>query len=269
MTTSELKQNLALVFDDNLKTKPFRWNSYVDIVIIGVIILSTVSVFLSTFPISPVLERWLKVFDWFVLLFFTIEVSLRIWVADLISPKYQGIMGRLRYCLSFYGLIDFLATYPLWLGVFFPSLLSVNNVTQVLRVLRVARLFRVFRYMKAFRCLGTAINNKKREMLVSLEFLTVITIVLSFILYLVEHDANPEMIGDGWKSIVWAFGKYIGDPGKMVDEPLMTTAGQVIAFLVGILGIAIFAVPIGLLSSGFSEAVEEDRKEQELQENIK
>jgi hypothetical protein len=41
------KQELARVFDDNLHTK--QWHNYVDYAIIGLIILSTVEVFLSTY----------------------------------------------------------------------------------------------------------------------------------------------------------------------------------------------------------------------------
>ena len=243
------KKKLALVFDEDLRTRPLKWNNWVDILIIVMIVLSTVVVFLGTFELSPAWQKALKVFDWIVQIFFTIEVSLRIWAADEIDPKYKGFKGRLLYCVSFYGLIDFLATYPVWLGFIFPMM--PTRLFQIFRVLRVARLFRVFRYMKAFRFLGEAVSSKKREMFVSLMFLTIVTIVLSFILFLVEHNANPDMVGNGWRSIVWSFAKYIGDPGKIVDEPLVTTGGRIISFLVGIMGIAIFAVPIGLLSSGF------------------
>ena len=256
-----------MVFDEDLSTRDPKWKNYLDYLIIGMIVLSTVAVFLETFPLSEGFRRALRVFDWVVQIFFTIEVSLRIWAADEIDPKYKGFWGRVRYCFSFYGLIDFLATYPVWLGFAFPAMMT-KGVIQGFRVLRVARLLRVFRYMNASRFLGQAFRSKKKEMLVSLEFLAVITIVLSFILYLVEHDSNPVMLKDGWRSIVWSFAKYIGDPGKIADTPLSTTAGQIIAFLVGILGIAIFAVPIGLLSSGFSEAVEEDKKSEQRKEII-
>lgn len=262
--TNAFKKNLAKVFDDNLRTRPLQWNNYVDIVIITMIVLSTVSVFLTTFTLSPTWQRALKVFDWIVQIFFTVEVSLRIWAADEIDPKYRGFWGRVRYCFSFYGLVDFLATYPVLLGMACPTLMLSTKLFQVFRVLRVARLLRVFRYMPAFRFLGEAVSSKKKEILVSFQFLAVITIILSFILFLVERDANPEMLGDGWRSIVWSFAKYLGDPGKIVDEPLVTTGGKIISFLVGILGIAIFAVPIGLLSSGFSEAIEKDKRTNEL-----
>ena len=265
---TRFKERLAKVFDDDLRTRPDEGNNTWDIVIIAVILLSTVSVFLTTFELSPTVAKINRCVDWFVLVFFTVEVSLRIWAADEIDPKYKGFWGRVRYCLSFYGFIDFIATYPLWLGVFCPSLFLGGKILQVLRVLRVARLFRVFRYMKAFRFLGDAFESKKREMLVSLEFIAIITVVLSFLLYLVEHDSNPEMLGDGWKSIVWAFAKYIEDPGKIADNPIVTPVGQIIAFLVGIMGIAFFAVPIGLLSAGLSEIIEKDRIEEETKGNV-
>lgn len=266
MTTQEFKKGLARVFDDNLHTK--QWHNYVDYAIIGLILLSTAEIFISTFPISATAEKWMKGIDWFTQIFFTIEVSLRIWTADEIDPKYKGFWGRVKYCFSFYGLIDFLATYPFWFSFIVPLPVTALKSLRIMRLFRVARMFRIFRYMKAFRFLGTAVKSKKTEMLVSLQFLLIATIVLSLLLYIVEHDANPEMIGDGWKAFVWAFAKYIGDPGKVADLPIVTTAGQIIAFIVGILGIAIFAVPIGLIGSGFTEAIEERQKEEEIKNNV-
>ena len=266
MTTQEFKKGLARVFDDNLHTK--QWHNYVDYAIIGLILLSTAEIFISTFPISVTAEKWMKGIDWFTQIFFTIEVSLRIWTADEIDPKYKGFWGRVKYCFSFYGLIDFLATYPFWFSFIVPLPVTALKSLRIIRLFRIARMFRIFRYMKAFRFLGTAIKSKKTEMLVSLQFLVITTIVLSLLLYIVEHEANPEMIGNGWESFVWAFAKYIGDPGKVADEPIVTFTGQVIAFIVGILGIAIFAVPIGLIGSGFTEAIEEQQKEEEVNSNV-
>lgn len=266
MTTQTFKKELARVFDDNLHTK--QWHNYVDYAIIGLILLSTAEIFISTFHISAATEKWMRGIDWFTQIFFTIEVSLRIWTADEIDPKYKGFWGRVRYCFSFYGLIDLLATYPFWLNFILPLPVTALKSIRVMRLFRVARMFRIFRYMKAFRFLGTAVKSKKTEMIVSFQFLFIITVVLSLLLYIVEHNANPEMISDGGKSFVWAFAKYIGDPGKVADEPIVTVAGQVIAFIIGVLGIAIFAVPIGLIGSGFTEAIEEEQKEKEILGNI-
>jgi len=255
-----LKQQLARVFDDNMRTR--QWQNWVDYIIIGLIVISTVEVFLSTFDsIATRYGAWLQVVDLFTIVFFTVEVTLRIWCADLLNPKYKGFWGRVRYCLSFYGLIDFLSTYTFYIAFLLPIPYSL------LKGLRIARLMRVFRYMKAFRLLSQAISSKKRELWVSLQFLGITTLILSFILYFVEHAAQPEVYDNGWTSVVWAFAKYIGDPGNFADMPPVTLVGQIIACLVGLLGIAIFAVPAGLVGSAFSDVMDEEKKAKEQKDN--
>ena len=255
------KQELARVFDDNLHTK--QWHNYVDYAIIGLIILSTVEVFLSTY--DGIVEKygiWLKVVDYFTTAFFTIEVSLRIWCADLIDDKYKGFWGRVRYCFSFYGLTDILSTYPFYLHFFMPM------PYVALKALRIARLLRVFRYLKAFNVLSRAMRAKKDEMWVSVQFLTIITLILSFVLFFVEHEAQPEVYNNGWKSVLWAFAQYIGDPGNSADTPPITITGRVIACIISVLGIAIFAVPAGLIGSAFSEVMEKDEQKEKTLNHI-
>lgn len=256
----EFKKGLSRVFDDNLHTK--KWHNYVDYTIIGLIIISTLEVFLSTY--SGIVERygkWLNFVDYFTTIFFTVEVSLRIWCADLISDKYKGFWGRVRYCFSFYGFIDIISTFPFYLHF----LMKIPYAA--LKVLRIARLLRIFRYMKAFNILSRAIKAKKQEMIVSLQFLTIVTLILSFILFFVEHEVQPEVYNNGWKSVVWAFAQYIGDPGNFADTPPITLIGRLIACVIGILGIAIFAVPAGLIGSAFTEVMGEDFKSEELKNN--
>ncbi len=261
MNFQQIKKELAQVFDDNLRTR--QWQNIVDYVIIGLIVVSTVEVFLSTY--ENIVEKYghiLKFIDWFTTIFFTIEVTLRIWTADLQDSRFKGFKGRLRYCFTFYGLIDILSTYPFYLHFFMPMPYAA------LKILRVFRLLRIFRYMKSFRILGDAISSKKQELTVSMVFLSILTVILSFLLYFAEHAAQPELCENGWKTMVWAFAKYLGDPGKIADFPMVTFWGNLIAIIVGVLGIAIFAVPAGLISSGFIEVMEERRKTAETKKNV-
>ena len=256
----QFRHELNRVFDDNLHTK--QWHNYVDYAIIGLIILSTVEVFLSTYDgIVEKYGKWLHFVDYFTTFFFTIEVSLRIWCADLLDEKYKGFWGRVRYCFSFYGLIDILSTYPFYLNFF------VKIPYTALKALRIARLLRIFRYMKAFSILSRAIKAKKQEMIVSLQFLCIVTLILSFILFFVEHEVQPEVYNNGWRSVVWAFAQYIGDPGGFADTPPLSLVGRLIACAIGILGIAIFAVPAGLIGSAFTEVMEADSHAEEIKEN--
>lgn len=255
------KHKLALVFDDDIKT--VVWRNYVDYAIWALIALSTIQIFLSTYDsIVAKYGFWLEIVDIFTTICFTIEVSLRIWTIDLVEPKYQGWWGRVKYCFSFYGLIDVLSTYSYYVNFFVPLPVTM------LKAIRIARLMKMFRYMKSFRLLANAFASKKSELIVSMQFLVIVTMMLSFILYFSEHDAQPEAYSDGIVSVVWAFMQYIGDPGGFAENSPVTFVGRVIACVIGILGIAIFAVPAGLIGSGFTEAMEKEEKAEKTVANV-
>ena len=256
----KFKKQLARIFDNDLRTK--QWENYPDYVIVGLIVLSTLSVFISTFNVSPQCEKVLSVIDIVTVIAFTIEVTLRIWSADAIDEKYKGFWGRVKYCFTFYGMIDILSTYTFYVSLFIPLPYSA------LKALRVVRLLRVFRYMHSFRLLQTAISSKAKEMWVSLQFLVIVTLMLSFVLFFYEHNAQPDVYDNGFKSVVWAFAQYVGDPGNFADTPPVTLVGRLIACIIGLLGIALFAVPAGLIGAGFSEAMEEEKLAAKIKKNI-
>ena len=259
--TERFKKQLARVFDNDLRTK--QWENIPDYIIIGLIVLSTLSIFISTFDVSPLCQQILNIIDLVTVVIFTIEVSLRIWVADELNEKYKGFWGRVRYCFSFYGLIDIISTYTFYISLFIPLPYSM------LKSLRVMRLLRVFRYMHSFRLLQQAFSSKLTEMLISLQFLVIVTIMLSFVLFFYEHAAQPNVYDNGFRSVVWAFAQYVGDPGGFADTPPVTFAGRIIACIIGLLGIALFAVPAGLIGAGFSEAMENEKYRKKINGDIR
>jgi len=114
------------------------------------------------------------------------------------------------------------------------------------------------------RLFKTAFVNTRRQIFVSGIFLVAITCVLTVILYLAESRVDPDF--SFWDAFIWPYEKYLGDPGKVVDDPLMSPIGKFIATLVGIMGVAIFAVPAGLIGSGLTDAMDEEKHEKELDE---
>ena len=259
VTVKTFKERLGVLFDDNLATPLPRVKNVVDYIIIGLILISTIEVFLSTF--SDIAEHYrpvLNFIDILTVILFTIEIALRIWSADELDERYKGFWGRVRYCLTFYGLIDLISVVPFYINLLLPT------PYMALKIFRVFRLLRLFRYMSTSILLFEAVSSKKKELSVSLTFLVLLTVILSALLFFVEHDAQPEQCENGWSTFVWAFAKYLGDPGKIADFTLETPAANFIAFIVGLLGIAIFAVPTGLISSGFTEALEERKRKEEL-----
>lgn len=257
-----LKMKLARALDDNLHTR--QWHNVVDWLIVAMILLSTTEIFLSTFDIDPKLRRILLWVDIVTLVFFTVEVALRIWVAPYINTKFKGFKGRLRYCFTFYGAIDLLSTFPFYLQWIFPLPVAAFKM---LRTARVVRTMRIGRYSKSFNLLSNAIREKRRELIVSMQFLIVVTLILSLVLFFAEHDAQPDVYKNGFISVIWAFAQYIGDPGQFADTPPVTGVGRIIACLVGLLGIAIVAVPAGIIGAGFTEALEKEAHKEDLIKN--
>lgn len=257
----EIRLGLSQVFDDDLDTN--QWRNYADFIILALIVISSIEIFLSTFDsVEAKYGSILRFIDIFTTIFFSVEVILRIWTADLINPKYSGFVGRLRYCFSFYGFIDLISTIPFYVNLFMP----IDYGT--FKMLRVLRLLRLFRYMKSFALLKKAALSKSKEMMVSFQFLLVMTILLAFSLFFVEHNAQPDKFNDGLDALVWSFGQFAGDSGQyVVDNPPITKAGRLITYLLGILNIAIVAVPAGLLGSAFIDVIDEKKQAERLEEN--
>ena len=257
--TEPLKMKLARALDDNLHTR--QWHNIVDWLIISMILISTAEIFLSTFDLDPELRKILKWVDIGTLVFFTIEVALRIWIAPCINLAFKGWKGRLKYCFTFYGAIDVLSTFPFYLQWIFPLPVMAFKA---LRTARVVRTLRIGRYTKSFNLLTDAIREKRHELIVAMQFLIVITVILSLVLFFAEHDAQPDVYDNGAVSVMWAFAQYIGDPGQFADTPPVTVVGRIIACIVGLLGVAIVAVPTGIIGAGFTDAIENRNHEDEV-----
>jgi len=108
-----------------------------------------------------------------------------------------------------------------------------------------------------------AFKKTKKQMGTSLIILLVVTVIFALVMWWAEHRANPDF--DLIDGLVWTFVKYVEDPAE-ISTPPITAWGQFVGTLVGILGIAIFAVPAGLISSGLVDAMEEQKRNDELKD---
>ena len=116
----------------------------------------------------------------------------------------------------------------------------------------------------SFKLFWNAIKGSGRDIWTSLQVILAITVVLAIIFYIFEHQAQPEEYGF-WQSIWWALLRYIGDPGKFAQVAPVTIVGRIIAMLIGILGILIFAIPAGVIGARFRKAIDDDKRQKELQ----
>ena len=124
-------------------------NKIIDITIVAFITLSVVQIILESF--QPINDRygdefWL--FEIFVVIIFTIEYLLRLWIADLTYPELPAGKARLKFVFSGIGLIDLLAILPFYL----PFLITFDlRFIRILRVVRLLRVFKLNRYHKAIK----------------------------------------------------------------------------------------------------------------------
>ena len=114
-----------------------------------------------------------------------------------------------------------------------------------------------------FNLFGRAYHATAHEIWLSVKLLAVVTFCFAILLYLAENAINPDYTF--WDALVWTFVKYVEDPADIASAP-MTAMGKIIGTLVGVLGIAIFAVPAGLIGSGMMDAMAEEKHEKEIAE---
>ena len=120
--------------------------------------------------------------------------------------------------------------------------------------------------MKSFRLFWKAVKSTRHEMWVSFQILIILTFVLSLMLYIVEHNAQPDVFSNYWDAFLWSWMGYIDDPGGFADYSPITVWGRILKILCALVNIAIFAIPAGLVAGGFSDAISEDRREKEIEE---
>ena len=111
-----------------------------------------------------------------------------------------------------------------------------------------------------------AFSTTKNEMLISLGIIIVLTCILSLIFFVVERIAQPDVFADYGDAIVWAYTRYIEGGDGVFDGAPTTFVGKIVASLIGTIGIAIVAIPAGLIGSGFMDAIAEEKRETELAE---
>lgn len=249
----KFKYHLHSIF--HLDEHQEKWHYVVDYVIICMIVLSSAEIFISTFNLNPTVKKLMFWIDMLTLVFFTCEVTLRIWVAPMANKKVPAWKARCKYMFSFNGIIDMISTYPFYLQWLLPFPIAWMKL---LRMGRTVRIFRITRYTKSWTLLKQAVYEKRNELVISMQFLIIITFILSLLLYFCEHEAQPEVYSDGFSTVAWSFAQYIGDPGRFGDTPPITGFGKTIACIVGLLGIAMVAVPASILGNGFTEAIDKD-----------
>lgn len=210
-----------------------------DVALIVLILFSVILVMLeSVSSIDLKYHDQLLFLEWVVTVLFSIEYILRIICIE--RPK--------KYILSFYGVIDFLSTIPLYLSYIFSG-------SQVFLALRALRLLRVFRILKLVQFIGessillNALKKSRAKIAVFIYAVIILSIILGTLMYLIE--GNESGFTSIPRSIYWTIVTLttVGYGDIAPQTPL----GQFIATIIMILGYGIIAVPTGIVTVAFSK----------------
>jgi voltage-gated potassium channel len=122
----------------------------------------------------------------------------------------------------------------------------------MLRLLRVFRVLRLGKYSNAFETFVDVLKSKKEELVITVIMAMIILIMASTVLYMAEQDAQPEKFGSIPDAIWWAV-VTLATVGYGDVYPI-TPLGKFFAAIIALSAIGMFAIPAGILATGFAES---------------
>ena len=200
--------------------------------------------FLQTFDELTFLFPAFHVIEVITILIFCVEYILRIWTADYLYPDKNEFRSRLRFLISFDGIIDLLTILPFFF-------LSGMVIFRMLRVARIFHLFRLNARYDSFNVITTVLYEKRNQIISSVFIVLILMLASSLCMYSVEHDSQPEVFRNAFSGIWWSMSTLL-TVGYGDIYPI-TTLGWIMAICIAYLGVGAVAIPTGIISAGFVE----------------
>lgn len=177
---------------------------------------------------------------------FIIDYFLRFLTADYKFNK-KSVTSFIRYPFSLWAIIDLISILP--------SITILNNGFRLLRVFRMMRAFRVFRVFKAFRYSKSvsvilAVLKKSKTPLLAVGTLAIAYILISA---LVIFNVEPDSFKTFFDAIYWAT-VSLTTMGYGDIYPV-TDFGRAVTMVSSIFGIAIVALPAGVITAGYMSEI--------------
>ncbi|CAG2167141.1 unnamed protein product, partial [Oppiella nova] len=198
-----------------------------------------------------------------MVVWFAFEFFFRMWSAGCRS-RYQGWVGRLRFLRSPFCVIDVIVI------VASVIVLSVGSSGQVfaasalrgLRFFQILRMVRMDRRGGTWKLLGSVVYAHRQELITTVYIGFLGLIFSSFLVYLVEKDVEEtkfESFADAlWWGVITLCTVGYGDIFPS------TWTGKIIAAFCALLGISFFALPAGILGSGFALKVQQQQRQKHM-----
>ncbi|MBK5254383.1 MAG: ion transporter [Peptostreptococcaceae bacterium] len=180
---------------------------------------------------------------------FIIEYIIRWATADLTSHKSTKLKAYLFYPLTPMAIIDLLSILP-----------SISVISRGFKVLRVLRAFKAIKVLKIIRYSKSVkrISNVFLKQKDALMAVVVIAVLYVFISALVVFSVEPDAFENFFESIYWSVISLTPMVGYGDIVPL-STAGRIVTMSSALFGLAIIALPAGIITGGYIEELEDEK----------
>lgn len=221
-------------------------------------VIMLIVIFLSLVPIAAKrTDGVMAIIDIAATVVFIIDYILRLTTADYKLKK--GRLSFLLYPITLMAIIDLLAILPTLIPV--SGTLRVLKVFRLLRTLRVFRVFKVIRYSKSIAIIFDVFKKQRDSLLVVCGLAVGYILVSALIVISVEPDTFPTF----FDAIYWATVSLttVG----YGDIYAVSGAGKVITMISSIFGIAIVALPAGIITAGYMDELHARKKDKAVSES--
>ena len=215
--------------------------------------LMLLTIVVSILPLAFKKRYWIFQYtDEVTTTLFIVDYLLRLWTADF-KLNDRSAAAFFRYPFTPWAIIDLVSILPTL--AYLHVKLRMFRVFRLFRTLRVLRIFKALRYSKSMTIIMTVIRNSK-EALGAVCMLAVMYILVSA---LVIFNVEGKSFDTFFEAVYWAT-VSLTTVGYGDIYPV-TTAGRVITMVSSLFGIAIVALPAGIITAGYMEELVEMRDE--------
>jgi voltage-gated potassium channel len=236
-------QVFAILHLPDPRNRLARWlNWFLAALIVG----NAVAVTLETVPgIHREFARALHTFEAVSTAIFIVEYLARVWTCVEQQSLRHPLWGRLRFMKQPLALLDLIAIVTWWT----PWDL---RFVRVVRLVRLLKIFHLYEFEAALERLSVSLERRKELLLVAVVLMAVFVYLASSLLYQIEHARQPQVFSSVPATFWWAVVTFntIGY-GDMVP---LTPFGQLVAGLVSIFGVGVFALPTAIVIAAIIES---------------
>ncbi|XP_023691055.1 potassium voltage-gated channel subfamily KQT member 2-like isoform X10 [Paramormyrops kingsleyae] len=238
----------------------FIYHAYVFLLVFSCLVLS---VFSTIKEYEKSAEDALYILEIVTIVVFGVEYFVRIWAAGCCC-RYRGWRGRLKFARKPFCVIDIMVLIASVsvLAAGTQGNVFATSAIRSLRFLQILRMIRMDRRGGTWKLLGSVIYAHSKELITAWYIGFLCLILASFLVYLAEKEENKEF--ETYADALW-WGLITLTTIGYGDKYPITWNGRLLAATFTLIGVSFFALPAGILGSGFALKVQEQHRQKHFE----